>query len=254
MVETERLLARLDEIATAVAANDGLALLALGSVGQERTRLDAYSDLDFFVIARPGGKPPFLDSIAWLEAVAPVGYAFRNTPDGYKLLFADGVFCEYAIFEPQELATAAFTAGRLIWYARDFDPALAEPAPRPPAAAPVVEWLLGEALTNLYVGLGRYRRGERYAAYQFLGYAVDRVVELASHIAPPAAGSADPFAPARRFEQRFPAVAAELPAMLQGYGHVPQSAHAVLTFLEAHFDVNPAVRAAILARCDDPQA
>ena len=64
----------------------------------------------------------------------------------------------------------------------------------------------------------------------------------------------NPFAPARRFEQRFPVVAAELPAMLQGYGHVPQSAHAVLTFLEAHFDVNPAVRAAILARCDDPQA
>ena len=93
------LLDRLEAIGRAVAASGrGLALLGLGSVGQEQERLDAYSDLDFFVIARPGEKAYFLDSLTWLETVQPVVFSFQNTDDGHKLLFADGIFCETAVF------------------------------------------------------------------------------------------------------------------------------------------------------------
>ena len=55
MNKTELLLQRLDEIGQFLKdSNQALALLALGSCGTERERLDQYSDLDFFVIVKDG--------------------------------------------------------------------------------------------------------------------------------------------------------------------------------------------------------
>lgn len=51
------LLDRLDAIGRALVARPGaLGLLGLGSVGRETDRLDAHSDLNFFVIVRAGAK------------------------------------------------------------------------------------------------------------------------------------------------------------------------------------------------------
>lgn len=248
MGRKENLLERLDDIGQSLSQSDGaLALLGLGSVGQEFARLDEYSDLDFFVIVKPGYKARFIADLEWLSRIHPVAYAFLNTADGYKLLFADGIFCEFAVFEPDELAQIPFTPGRIIWQRAEFDAALLEkPAPAP--AERSIDFLVGEAVTNLYVGLGRYRRGEKLSAARFIqGYAVDRVVELAARIEPARPGSADPFDGARRFEQRFGDTAVHLPQFLPGYEHSPAAARAILAFLEAHFTINPAMKEAILA-------
>ena len=62
MHKPQHLLDRLDAIANAVRCTGyGLAVLGLGSVGQELDRLDEFSDLDFFVIVRHGQKRYFLD-------------------------------------------------------------------------------------------------------------------------------------------------------------------------------------------------
>jgi len=245
-----RLLQRLDEIGQALAASGhGLALLALGSVGVEQARLDAYSDLDYFVIVETGCKDDYLRNLDWLAAAHPIAYAFQNTRDGYKLLFADGIFCENAIFEPQELADIPFAQGRIVWQAAGFDAALLTPRVKLPTPQ-TQAWLLGEALTNLYVGMGRYRRGEKLSAARFVqGYAVDRMVDLAPYIETEQAGHRDPFTPERRFEQRFPNIARELPQFVPGYEHTPAAAKALLTFLGQHFVVNAAMHAAILALC-----
>jgi hypothetical protein len=109
------------------------------------------------------------------------------------------------------------------------------------------EFLLGEALTNLYVGLGRYHRGEKLSAARFIqGYAVDRLVELTEQVVVAQPVYKDVFTPERRFEARFPAVAAHLPQFVQGYEHSVESARAILDYLDQHFEVNPAIRAAIL--------
>lgn len=250
MVNKHDLLARLDQIGRSLAGTGrALALLGFGSVGRERDRLDAYSDLDFFAVVQPGEKVAFLADLGWLSVIASIAYAFQNTVDGYKLLFADGVFCEFAVFEPQELAQALSIEGQLIWRAEGFDAQLCEPVrPFRPPELRSVEWLLGEALTNLYVGLGRYRRGEKLSALRFVqGYAVDRVLELAARIEPEQAAARDLFSPERRFEQRFPGVAALLPTFAQGYERTPESAAAILDFLVAHFEVNVAMRAEIAA-------
>ncbi len=241
------LLARLDAIGRALEASDhALALLGLGSVGLELDRLDEYSDLDFFAVVEAGYKWRYIDNLDWLGA-APIVYAFRNTVDGYKLLYEDGIFCEFAVFEPHELAHIPFAAGRIVWQRPGFDERLAMPARAAPApGSSSDEWLVGEALTNLYVGLCRYRRGERLSAARFIQqYAVDRVLDLASRIEQAQPGHVDGFTPERRFEQRFPLTAAALPQMVQGYDRSPQSALAILRFLERHFPVNAAMVARV---------
>lgn len=250
-IEAERLLDRLDAIGAALNADGrALALLSLGSVGADLARLDSYSDLDFFVIARSGYKAALIGDRGWLQAPASLVYQFANTPDGAKALYEDGVFVEYAVFEADELSGIAFADSRVVWASAEFDRALAVPAERRPGEAPPLEWLIGEALTNLYVGMGRFLRGEKLSAYRFIQqYALDRVIDIVCRNDKPAAGSADPFAPDRRFEQRYPVAAHELAAMIQGYERSPASALAILAFLERRAAVNPALANVIRARC-----
>ena len=251
MNKKEQLLQRLDEIGQSLAQSDGaLALLGLGSVGKDLARLDDYSDLDFFVIVKPGYKARFIVNLDWLNRIQPIAYSFQNTDDGCKLLFADGIFCEFAIFEPDELAHIPFTPGRFVWQAANFAAASLDK----PAAAESersTEWLLGEALTNLYVGLGRYQRGEKLSAARFIqGYAVDRVVDLAAKIETGQSGLSDPFDGARRFEMRFGETAVHLPQFIPGYDHSRAAAQAILEFLDEHFAVNAAMKQAILSLID----
>jgi hypothetical protein len=251
---TEQLLARLNAIGESLKnSGQALALLGLGSVGDEVSRIDDYSDLDFFAIVREGSKARFLNRLDWLESIHPIAYAFQNTPDGYKLLFADDIFCEYAIFEPHELPAIPFAVGRIIWKVPDFDESLAIPSGHTPSPLEsTVEWLLGECLTNLYVGLMRLKRGEVLSAQRFIQhYAANRVLELAAQIETPTEVPADQFSIERRFEVRYPQTAAHLPEFVQGYDRSHESACAILGFVDAHFDVNPVMKARILALCDE---
>lgn len=251
MSNKEHLLDRLNAIGDSLGATgQALALLGLGSVGVETDRLDAFSDLDFFAIVKPGNKGRFLNSLDWLELAGPLVYFFQNTVDGYKALYQDGIFCEFAVFEPHELSAIPFANGRIVWKEPGFDESICVPRFQQ-RTEQSVEMLLGEALTNLYVGLGRYHRGEKFSGVRLVqGHAVDRVVELTAHIKKAASFPKDSFDPQRRYELRYPEMASRLPEFMQGYDRNIQSAKAILAFLEQHFEINAAIREAILGRCD----
>jgi hypothetical protein len=242
------LLGRLDAIAASLARRPHtLALIGLGSVGAELSRLDEFSDLDFFAIVEPGYKEAFIADLSWLDEAAPIAFSFQNTVDGHKVLFEDGIYAEFAVFHPDELPAIPADAGRVVWHADGVDPASVNVRPPPRPAPRAADWLLGEILTNLYVGLTRLRRGERLSAYRFIqGYAVDSFLELCELMETPSASGADRFDHARRFERRFPTVAGHLPDFLQGYDRSPESALALLHFLERHFPVNSAIRRGIV--------
>ena len=246
MTPPKILLERLDAIGRSLSGNGhALALLGLGSAGLETDRLDVYSDLDFFVITADGHKDGFLADLDWLSAVHPVAYAFRNTTDGYKLLFEDGIFCEFAVFEISELSGIPYPPARIVWKRAGVSPAIAAAEVHSPAKTDRKERLLGEALTNLYVGLGRERRGERLSALRFIqGYAVDRLVELVAMDREAITGARDPYAPERRFETRYPAEAERLADWCQGYARNAESARAILDYLAAHFELNETMLAA----------
>ncbi len=254
MQTTQRLLERLDAIGASLKdSGNALALLGLGSVGLETERLDDYSDLDFFVIVKPGVTARYLDRLDWLAALCPLVYTFRNSVAGYKALFADGIFCEFGVFEAHELHTIPFTQGRLIWKDDSFEETLCMPQPKQHRENPVEgtnEWHLGEALTNLYVGLGRVHRGEKLTGTRFIqSYAIDHVLALTSMLETAQPYEEDPFSKERRYEVRYPQTAQYLPSFIRGYEQNVESALAILAFLEQHFEVNPAMSAAIRELC-----
>jgi lincosamide nucleotidyltransferase B/F len=248
MNHEQRLLERLDAIGRSLeASGHALALIGLGSVGLELEQLDAHSDLDFFVILEAGHKRAYLEDLTWLERIAPVTYRFQNTEDGFKLLFADDVFCEFAVFESYELSGIPFAAGRIIWKKPHVDDAIATPSFQTPARpSHSLEWELGEVLTNLYIGLKRFKRGERLSGARFVQhYALDRVLGLAERVEAAQPAFRDAFNLERRFERRFPHTSQHLQEFMQGYERTPESALAILGFLQAHFAVNADMAAAI---------
>jgi hypothetical protein len=249
----ERLLARLDDLGRILAARgDALALIGLGSVGLDLDRLDEHSDMDFFVIVEDGSKQRYLDSIDWVEALCPVEFSFENSVDGRKVLFADGLFAEYAVFTLDELEGASYPPGRLVW-ARADAPAGIERSGRLPRPSPYdyPEYHVNEAVTNLYVGLHRDARGERLSAMRLIQvHAVDRLLtylELTQ-----GAPRQDLFAVERGAERRFGPGVLPLSEIVLGYDRNREAALAVLAWLEARTHIDPVLAAEIRRLAVDP--
>lgn len=252
---THLLLARLEALAAALSRrDDALALLALGSVGRETERIDAWSDLDFFVLVRDGAKPRYLDSLDWLAEAHPLVWHYRNTSDGHKALMADGVFCEFAVFELCELAGIPYSRGRFVWRRDEVDPALAEPRRALPTPSDEA-WLVGEALSNLLIGLQRNARGERLAAMRLIQVAaLDRLLELRERrVAVDAGVPRDAFNIDRRVERRQAGAADALPALAAGYTKNAASALAILAELERVAEVRPRLAAEIRTLAAEPR-
>jgi hypothetical protein len=247
-----RLMERLDALGAVLAARgDALGLLGLGSVGVDRGRLDEHSDLDFFVIVDDGAKQRYLESIDWLEAVAPVVYSFENTVDGRKVLFADGVYAEYAVFTLDELAAIPYSPGRMVWRRDDAPSGLESHGPAPGPAPVTATHQLNEALTNLYVGLHRELRGERLAASRLIQvHAVDRLIAFLDLTGAGSGPPQDRFASDRAVEQRFTEAVLPLAAILRGYDGNAAAAIAILDVLTARADVDPTLAAAIRTLAD----
>lgn len=247
---------RLAQVAQTVQNSpEGLGLLGLGSVGVETQRLDAWSDLDFFVVVRPGTKHRWIQDPSWLSQAHPVAYLFKNTADGYKLLWDDGVFGEMAVFEPQDLASIPYAEGRWIWAHQDLDPGLRIPKnPGTPAWKPdSVDWCLGELLTCLYVGLSRYRRGEKLSAHRFIqSHCLDRFLEIIDLTQTPAPGPRDPYSRDRRFEDLYPQAAPWLPRFLVGLDQTPKAALAYLDWAATLTPLNPGLAAEIRRLSTEP--
>ena len=177
-----RLLARLDELGRVLAdRGDALALLGLGSVGADLDRLDDHSDLDFFVVVDDDAKPRYLADIDWLEALGPIAFEFENTVGrpqgavrGRRVCGIRGVHARRARRRrlrrrPDRVATRRRTRRT----GGTATPALARDRREP------IEWYVGEALTNLYVGLHRDLRGERLSGMRLIQvHAVDRLIGL----------------------------------------------------------------------------
>ncbi len=203
----------LEEIGARLAQRpEALGLLALGSCGLQTERMDEFSDLDFFVIAEP--REALLADLSWL---GDVEWSHRNTPDGHQAL-VDGMFCEFAVFTPTDLQGIGFTRGRYVWR-REGCP---EADPNVPGVA-AREWLVGEILANLYMGLSRWLRGERMSAFRMIQH--EALSNLLRWYRAPDVD--DPFDPTRRAE-RLDLPLAEL---APGYDHTPSAAQAILQVL-----------------------
>lgn len=254
----EKLMTRLNELGKHLYAQDfSLALLALGSCA-EVSRMDAYSDLDFFLIVKDGTKTDALIDLSWLSDVYPLAYAFRNTADGYKIMWEDGIYAEFAVFETEELNTIPFSPGRFIFKKKGVDLSSKPILEIKPQVQKDMVYAVNEILTNLYVGLCRYRRGEVSSAFRLISvHAVDRYMSILPLLDQPSDSLLDPFALERRIEARHPSVILKLAAFTQGYFHVLESAQAMFSELQRIAPINPVMKQEIqklLSQEPEPKA
>ena len=243
----ERLMAFLDRLGEVLAARgDAVALLGLGSVGRDLHRLDEHSDADFFVVVDDAAaRQRYLDDLGWLNAAQPIVWSFENSPVGRKALLAGGLFAEYAVFSLNEMSTAGYPPGRVHWQRADAPAGLETPiAPLP--GTPRLEEQVGEAITNLYVGLHRDLRGERLTAQRFIqGYAVDRWVTILGLLGLGNGPQQDVFVIDRGVERRFGPDLLPLADLVPGYERNPHAARTLLRLLERHVELDPGMLAAV---------
>lgn len=242
-------LGRLDRLAAQVATDPHVrAVLGLGSAGVETDRFDDHSDIDFFlVVDTEDAKQRYLLDIGWLRGFGgEVVYSFVNDPNGRKALLADGLFLEYAVFTPEQLAALPLVGARVVWSRGPDDPLAAGTAAPAATAIDTVHFHLNEALTNLYVGLHRELRGEHLSAMRFIQvFAVDRVLALVRLDPATALAHPDSFDATRRIEGAGLSGDLPLGRMIPGYAHNVEAARAVLGWLTAHHATDPVIVAAI---------
>jgi predicted nucleotidyltransferase len=195
-----------------------LGLVALGSMARRDYEPDEWSDHDFFVVTREGEQEWFRADPSWLPDASRLVLHFRETEHGVKALYASGHLVELAVFDPRELGLARVNRCRVLLDRGGVEARAGEVARATAAALDAArepdERLFGQFVTNLLVGVGRDRRGERLSGAQFVkGHAVRHLlVLLARHVPSARSGLLDDLDPFRRFELAHPGLAVEISA------------------------------------------
>ena len=214
---------------------DCLGLLALGSCA-DIDRMDQWSDLDFFVIVEKDKQESYLNNLNWLELCAPLAYVFRNTKDGHKIMWEDGIYAEYAVFEYDQMENIPFSKGQFIFKKNGYN-FTDSPNVDYPVLSQSTDYALNEILTNLYVGLLRYHRGELLSACRLIQvHALDRILSMHRDIDNT---KYDMFSLERRIEFNHPELSELLNRSVLGYSHIIESAQVLLDYIKTITDLNP---------------
>lgn len=234
----EFLLSHLEKIKENVVDREGiLALLVFGSCAGDGELVDEYSDLDFLIITEKEYKNRYIENLDWLESISGITFLFKNAEDAYKLLQENGVFSEFGIVTFSEFQNIPLGKGRVVWKSDKLPEDLCLSGQKPERCDDV-QWLLNEILTDLYIGLCRYRRGEKLSACALIqNNAVAGVTRLAE-LQTKELLDADEFDSFRRFEKLHSDKKELLPAFIQGYNGILQSAEFILKYLTENYEVN----------------
>ncbi|HSE64315.1 MAG TPA: hypothetical protein VLG15_11965 [Thermoanaerobaculia bacterium] len=196
-----------------------LGLVAVGSMAEQDYAPDRWSDHDFFVVVAPGAQESFRSDLRWVPRSEEIALSFRETAHGVKVVLRDGHLLEFAVFDPEELALARVNRYRVLLdrerIAERIERVVGATRSSPELAVPGDDWLTGQFLTALLVGVGRHHRGERLSGRQLVaGKAVSHLVRLfEKHVVSESVGLLDGLDPLRRFELAYPAPGARLNAI-----------------------------------------
>lgn len=209
-----------------------LGVVALGTMAVPTWR-DAWSDHDFWVVTRPGRQDGLLDDLGWLPNSDTILVRARHGSRHYSVLYRSGHRAEFAVFEPEEAATATVTVYRVLFDRADVAAAVARArehrSPQPWSEAKCV-FLFDNFLILLCTAVARWRRGELLSARRYLDqFALDSLLELYLN------GSADrdPVDPRRHIERQHPRLARTLESL--ACRPVPEKAIAMLDLAEQTF-------------------
>jgi len=211
-----------------------IGLVAVGSMAERNYLPDEWSDHDFYIITHPGQQNYYRSNYDWLPDPGEIAWVFPETEHGVKVIYRDGHLVEYAVFDLQELNVAKANRFRVLIDKGGVQQAMAA------VASATIEWstkstdqyLAGQFLTNLLVGIGRYRRGERMSAHKFIkGSAPGYLVTLFSrHVCSADPNLVDNIDSTRRFERTHPELGRELERLM--LVTLPESARGQLALFQ----------------------
>lgn len=194
-----------------------IGLVALGSMAAQDYEPDRWSDHDFFVITGEPWAEEMRNDPTWLPEAERIVFVLRETAHGLKIIYDDGHLLEFAVFTPQEIALAKAGRSRVLLdrggVAEAIEAISDQVRPTPDVG---VRYALGMMATNVLVGVGRHRRGERLSAHQFVaGHALGHLLRALATTPSPDAQLLDGLDARRRFERAYPTIGAELDALLE---------------------------------------
>lgn len=188
-----------------------LGLVLVGSTA-DTSRVDEWSDHDFFWVVKPGAGDTYRNELSWIPDIEQSVLHPQETAHGLKVVFEDGRVLEFAVFEDSELELAALNAYAVPVDKADLTARCAAIAAKSAVTRPYdfsKEFELFLAL--ILIGTGRARRGEVLIAGQFIrSYCAEKLLGLirAAHAPVPGTESQqDNLNGFRRFELQYPSMA-----------------------------------------------
>jgi hypothetical protein len=190
-------------------------LVAVGSMADRDYAPDEWSDHDFFVITEPGGQETLRIDLDWLPDHDRVALSFRETDHGFKVIYDDGHLLEFAVFDLDEIALAGVNRYRVLLDRGGVEERAAS-VRREPRTEQSDDFLFGMTVASALVAAGRARRGELLTAAFFVTWTLKHLTALLARAVPSTHASIlDEFDSLRRFERAYPALGAELAAIVR---------------------------------------
>lgn len=202
---------------------DVVGLVFVGSAA-DHSRVDEWSDHDFYLITTEGAGEKLRGDLSWLPDHDQIAISPRETAHGLKVVYNSGHVLEFAVFNDSELELAGANSYLVtIDKTGNISTRLAALAAKSAVASiktnfedyrPDAQYEL--FLCHLLIGVGRARRGETLIASEHVrSWAVSTLVGLIRHWVPVEPGTehlGDNLAALRRFERQYPRLGAMLSA------------------------------------------
>ena len=230
---------KITEHLIAIAESDErmIGLLALGSMADE-SRVDEWSDHDFWIVASPESVEDVRNDIGWLPDGDRIALWFAETEHGRSAVYDDGHLLEYAVFAPTELEVASANDYRVLVGDGEIEQLMYDVVARTETRAADrragQKTTMGRLVVNLVIGLGRYARGEYLSANEHIrGHALLHLARLlGDHVESPEAALLDDLDPFRRFEKVHPVLGKQLETALEG--SIPDLVETYLELIDCH--------------------
>jgi len=150
--------------AVANARDDVVGLAGFGSTA-DRSRVDEWSDHDFAWITAPGAEHLYRHDLSWLPDAAGIALSVVEHHGGVKVIYDDGHVLEFGITSLADFRGWVGNSIEVVVDKGGVAEAVAGILSSPlPEGEPDADRAIRLVLTQLLIGVGRYRRGEVLSA------------------------------------------------------------------------------------------
>ena len=193
-----------------------IGLAGFGSTA-DRNRVDEWSDHDFAWVTAPGAQDAYRHDLSWLPEADSIALSVIEHHGGVKVVYDDGRVLEFGITSLADFTAWAGNSIEVIVDKGGVAEAVATILSAPlPEGEPDADRAIRLVLTQLLIGVGRYRRGEVLSAGRSIrDEATGHLLVALGARLHGATERLDTLDPRRRFDFVHPVIAARIESALR---------------------------------------